>query len=316
MIKKISLAKEAKPYLDELVKNAEKYNVLIKEVNEATIIDCGIETTGSLAAGMLFTKISMSGLAEVNLEFLNFNKLPLLAMRVETSHPVLTVLGSQAASWNISKDGFFGMVCGPGRALAQKPSKSFKLLEYEDNAEHAILCIESDKYPTEKVIDYIAEKCGVKKSNITILMIKTSCLVEYMQMAARTVELGIFRLVEQLEYPKERILHAIGTGIIAPLSDEDEISNDRVNNGLIYGTKLYLIIRSEKEDDIDSIINQLPSKASKNFGKKFIEVFNEADQDFSKFDLSLLAPTEVIINDTRTGKLYHEGQLNIEMIIN
>ena len=316
MTSKISLAKEAKSFLEELMKNAEKYNVLIKKINEATIIDCGIETIGSLAAGILFTKISMSGLAEVNLEFLTIDKNSFLAMRVETSHPVLTVLGSQAASWNINKDEFFGMACGPGRALAQKPSKSFKLLEYADEANQAILCIESDKYPTEKVVEYIAEKCGVKKSDLTLLMIKTSCLVEYMQMAARAIELGVFRLVEQLEYPKERILHAIGTGLIPPLSENDEISNDRVNNGLIYGTKLYLIIKSEKDNDIDSIIKQLPSKASQNFGKKFIDVFNEAEQDFSKFDLSLLAPTEVIINDVRTGKLYHEGQIKIDMLIN
>ncbi len=146
-------------------------------------------------------------------------------------------------------------------------------------------------------------------------MIKTACLVEYIQMAARAIELGVFRLVEQLGYPKERILHAVGSGIIPPLSMDDEISNDRVNNGLIYGTKLFLIIKSQKEDKIIDLIKKVPSKSSPSFGKRFIDVFNEVGQDFANFDLSLLAPTEIIINDIRTGKIYKEGKIKLDKII-
>ncbi|NHJ03304.1 MAG: methenyltetrahydromethanopterin cyclohydrolase [Candidatus Heimdallarchaeota archaeon] len=312
----LSLTKESMIYLDDLLQNAEKHKVIISKINDAIVIDCGIKTEGSLAAGMLFTKISLGGLANVNLDWSNLNEeTPMMIMQVETSYPVLSVLGCQAASWNINKGDFSGMVCGPGRALAQKPSKIFKLLEYKDESEIAILCIESDKLPTEEIVEYLAEKCNVKKQNLRLLMIKTSCLVEYIQMAARAIELGIFRLVEQMNYPKERVLHAVGIGIIPPFSENDEVSNDRVNNGLIYGTRLYLIIKSAPNDNINEIIKQIPSKSSKFYGRKFIDVFNEAGRDFTKFDLSLLAPTEVIINDLRTGNLYQEGKINIKMIV-
>ncbi|NHJ38501.1 MAG: hypothetical protein FK731_00605, partial [Asgard group archaeon] len=203
----------------------------------------------------------------------------------------------------------------PGRALAQKPSKSYKLLNFKETSDKAILCIESDIFPTEEIIDYLADKGGGENKGIYILMIKTACLVEYIQMAARAIELGVFRLVEQLGYPKERILHAVGSGIIPPLSMDDEISNDRVNNGLIYGTKLFLIIKSQKEDKIVDLIKKVPSKSSPSFGKRFIDVFNEVGQDFANFDLSLLAPTEIIINDIRTGKIYKEGKIKLDKII-
>lgn len=63
---------------------------------------------------------------------------------------------------------------------------------------------------------------------------------------------------------------------------------------------------------VSELIPKIPSKFSSSFGKRFLEVFNETDQDFNNFDLSLLAPTEVIINDVRTGKIYHEGALLLE----
>ncbi len=311
----ISLTKESLKYLKDLKENAEKYQVIISTINDATIIDCGINVEGSISAGLLFTKISLGGIAKVNIDFPAEKSIPMIAMRVETSHPVLATIGCQAASWNINKGDFFGMACGPGRAVAQKPSKSYKLINYKDEATQAILCIESDKLPTNEVIEYLADKCKVEKKNLTLLMIKTSCLIEYLQMAARAIELGVFKLVEQLGYPHERILHAIGTGIVPPLSIDDNLSNDRVNNGLIYGTRLYLIIKSDVEDDLDELVKQIPSASSPTFGRKFLELFNEAGGDFSKMDLNLLAPSEVILNDVRTGKIYQAGKIDLSFIV-
>jgi methenyltetrahydromethanopterin cyclohydrolase len=316
MVEKISLTKGAMPFVKKLMDNALKYGVNISKINDATIIDCGIETKGSIDAGILFSKISLGGLAKVQLQFPEINnEISLLQVQVSTSYPVLATIGCQAASWNISKGDFFGMACGPGRALAQKPSKSYKLLDYKEESDKAILCIESDKLPSDKIIDYLAEKCRVENKDIIILMIKTACLVEYIQMAARAIELGVFRFVEQLGYPKDRILHAVGIGIVPPLSEDNDVSNDRVNNGLIYGTKLFLIIKSHKEDNLTDLISKIPSKSSSSFGKSFIEVFNEAGKDFANFDLTLLAPTEIIINDIRTGKIYHEGKIQLDKII-
>ena len=309
----ISLTKEALPIVNELIENAEKLNVKVAKINNATVIDCGIEAEGSIEAGLLFTKISLGGIADVQLNFpVDESIFP--AVQVATSFPVLATLGCQAASWNVNKGDFFGMVCGPGRAIAQKPSKIFKLIDYKDESETAILCIESDKLPTEVIIDYLAEKCKVDKSKLIILMIKTACLVEYIQMAGRAIELGVFRLVEQLGYAKEKILHAIGTGFVPPLSEDADISNDRVNNALIYGTKLLLIVKSDPNDNLEELIAKLPSKFSSNYGKKFLEMFNEAGKDFANFDLTILAPTEIIVNDIRTGKIYHEGKLNLKLL--
>ncbi len=102
---------------------------------------------------------------------------------------------------------------------------------------------------------------------------------------------------------------------IAPLSIDDDLSNDRVNNALIYGTRLYLIIKSDVEDNLDELVKQIPSTSSHSYGRKFLELFKEADGDFSKMDLNLLAPSEVILNDVRTGKLYQAGKIDMSFIM-
>jgi len=315
MMERISLNEQVLPFVEELLENRQQLKVKVLTINEATVIDCGLEVEGSIEAGLLFTQITLGGLARVQLLLpAEGEEAPLLKMQVTTSHPVLATLGCQAASWNINKKGFFGMASGPGRILAQKPSKVFELIEFREESQKAVLCIETSTYPPDEVIDYLAKKCRVKNENLFLLLVKTASLVEYLQMAARAVELGMFRLVEQLKYPKERIRHAVGVGIIPPVIAEEEASNDRINNALIYGTQLYLIIQSEPSDDLAALSMQMISKASKNYGKRFLEAFKEAGESFEQFDLSLLAPTEVIINDCRTGQLHHAGKLQLDML--
>ena len=45
MDQNMSITKESLKYVDELLQNPEKYQVKISEINEATIIDCGITLT-------------------------------------------------------------------------------------------------------------------------------------------------------------------------------------------------------------------------------------------------------------------------------
>ncbi|MBN1330531.1 MAG: methenyltetrahydromethanopterin cyclohydrolase [Candidatus Heimdallarchaeota archaeon] len=316
MYDKISLTEGALLFVNELIDDAENLKVEVLTINDATVIDCGINTEGSIDAALLFIKISLGGLATIQPSYPKGNDdLSYIEIQVATNQPVLATLGCQAASWNIAKGNFFGMACGPGRALAQKPSKIYKLLNYQEEHKTAILCIESDILPSDEIIDYLAEKCNVERRNLVLLMIKTACIVEYFQMAARAIELGIFRMVEQLNYPKDKILSAVGTGLVAPFSTDREISNDRVNNALIYGTRFDLIIKAiDDNHNIAELINKIPSKSSTFFGKSFLEVFNEAGKDFANFDLSLLAPTEVHIAVQNSQEKYQAGKIDKELL--
>ena len=315
MYKNISLAKNTLPLIKDMINNFEKFKINVLEVSKATIIDCGLTSQGSIIAGLSFTKIALGGLADVQLTLpLNGNNDRLMTVQVSTSFPTLATLGCQAASWNVNIKDFSAMVCGPGRALAQKPSKIYKLLNYKDESDIAIFCMEANQIPSEEVITYFAEKCAVKKENLILLVIKTNCLVEYIQMASRAIEIGVFKLVELLNFPFDQILHAVGLGIVSPITNDIDNSNDRVNNALIYGTKLFLVVQSTPRDNLDKLIKEIPSKSSSWYGQKFLNLFSRVNRDFSKFDLKLLAPSEIVVNDIRTGKIYQEGKIDLQFI--
>jgi len=50
---------------------------------------------------------------------------------------------------------------GPARALGLKPRELYEAIGYEDDFEAAVLVMESDKLPDDKVIEYIAKHCSV-----------------------------------------------------------------------------------------------------------------------------------------------------------
>ena len=63
---------------------------------------------------------------------------------------------------------------GPARALAMMPKVTYEEIDYKDEADVAILCLEASQLPDEKVADYVAEKCGVDVSKVYLLVAPTS----------------------------------------------------------------------------------------------------------------------------------------------
>jgi len=65
----------------------------------------------------------------------------------------------------------------------------------------------------------------------------------------------------------------------------------------------------------ENIFNRLPSTVSKDYGRPFYITFKQAGWDFTKIDPCIFAPGEVTVNDLETGKIYHAGRLNGEMLL-
>ncbi|MEM2118421.1 MAG: methenyltetrahydromethanopterin cyclohydrolase, partial [Candidatus Bathyarchaeia archaeon] len=63
------------------------------------------------------------------------------------------------------------------------------------------------------------------------------------------------------------------------------------------------------------IVESAPSKASKDYGKPFMEIFKEANYDFYKIDPDLFAPATVILNNIKSGCTFHNGEINIKVLM-
>jgi len=126
----------------------------------ATIIDAGIKARGGYAAGLIITEICMGGLGRAELTSTAIRDKILPAVSVYTDQPAISTLASQLAGWKIRMDGYEAIASGPARALALKPKSIYKILNYHDESEEAVIILEATDTPPETVIEYIADKCG------------------------------------------------------------------------------------------------------------------------------------------------------------
>ena len=77
---------------------------------------------------------------------------------------------------------------------------------------------------------------------------------------------------------------------------------------------MYCTVEQDDEEALRKIVEQAPSKASKSYGKPFLQIFKEANRDFYKIDHNLFAPATLIINNLKTGRVFKAGQINVEAL--
>ncbi|HLE75182.1 MAG TPA: methenyltetrahydromethanopterin cyclohydrolase, partial [Candidatus Bathyarchaeia archaeon] len=110
------------------------------------------------------------------------------------------------------------------------------------------------------------------------------------------------------------IRYALGYAPIPPLCREFEVAMARTNDAILYGGTVYYTVDYDDEEELRKILEQAPSKAAKNYGKPFLQIFKEADRDFYKIDPNLFAPAVLIINNVKTGRVFKAGEINGEVL--
>ncbi|HJJ36755.1 MAG TPA: methenyltetrahydromethanopterin cyclohydrolase, partial [Methanocorpusculum sp.] len=201
----------------ELVEDSEWLNVAYHELdNGARIVDCGVNVPGSFGAGYYYTAICMGGLGDVNFRQGMVGNVPMTFIDISTDFPAISCLGAQKAGWSVKHDGFFAMGSGPARALSLQPKHTYEVIDYHDEAESTVICLEADKLPSESVMQMIADKCNVPVSEVCALVAPTSSLVGSIQVAGRCVETAVYKLNE-LGFDTRKIIAAAGTAPIPPV---------------------------------------------------------------------------------------------------
>jgi methenyltetrahydromethanopterin cyclohydrolase len=307
----LSVNELAADIFENLADLAEEFNAAFHELdNGARIVDCGVSTRGGYAAGRAFTEICMGGLGEVNFRNGQIGGIPMPFIDVNTDFPSISCLGSQKAGWTIKVGNYFAMGSGPARALSLKPKHTFEVIEYEDDWDSAVICLESDHLPNGEVMTKIAGECHVDVANVCAVVAPTSSIVGSIQVAGRCVETAIYKLNE-LGFDTRKISSAIGTAPVPPVRGP-KLAMGVTNDATIYHGQITLAM---KAPEIKDYLEKIPSNKSKGYGKPFNEIFKEADYDFYKIDTSLFSPAEVVINELSEGKVYHVGAVNPDVVL-
>lgn len=304
----------AKKIADEMANNAEKYNIQAEELpNKTLLIDCGVNVPGSIKGGELFTKVCLGGISDVGIsipgDLSDIMAMP--AVKVKTDFPALSTLGSQKAGWKININGYTAIGSGPAQAHKFKDNEIYQMCGYVEDSDVAVITLEADELPGEDVAEYIACECSVKPENLVILVAPTSSLVGSIQIGGRTLETGIYKMHEIMDFDVTKITYAAGITPITPVDPDSVKAMGKTNDAIIFGGRAYYYIEPEEGESLEELAANLPSSASEKYGESFIEMFKKADYDFYKMPKDVFAPAQVIVNDMLTGKMYHTGFIDL-----
>lgn len=308
----ISINERAVAIVRAMIAQSEVLGIAVHTLaNGTTVVDAGVHVPGSLAAGKLFAEACLGGLGEVGFTRLWFGPQDSFAgVSVRVEHPSIACMASQYAGWAIKRGKFFAMGSGPARAL-YGGEELFTRLSYRDHADVAVLLMEGRKLPNEEVAEYVAGKCGVDPAKLTLAIAPTASVVGSVQVAARVVETGLHKLTE-LGFDVEQIVAGFGTCPLAPVAGDDLRAIGLTNDAVLYGGQAYYVVQTGDEA-LAAIIHQVPSSASRDYGTPFYELFQRYG-DFYQIDPLLFSPAEVTFNNLATGRVFHAGGVNLDLL--
>lgn len=275
------------------------------------IVDAGIQHAGSAEAGRIIAEICMGGLGQVTLQtdhrFADWHD----AIAVSSTQPVIACLASQYAGWALSHEKFFSLGSGPARALAQREDL-FKELAYVDTANSTCIVLETNQVPPVQIIEKIVRDTKVAPEQLTIILTPTTSIAGVVQIVGRVLEVALHK-AHTLHFPLENIVSGTGLAVLPPVAQDFMTAMGRTNDAILFGGYVGLQV---KGDDMEAakLAANLPSSASKDYGKTFAEVFKFYNMDFYKIDPLLFSPAKVTVTNVDTGNVFEGGQLNAALI--
>ncbi len=280
-----------------------------------TLIDAGASCRGGVEAGLRVAEICMGGLGRVSLAPDSAIPRWPWTITVSSPQPVIACLGSQYAGWRLTHgtgdDAFIALGSGPARALA-KAEAVLEDIGYADKADSATLVIESDRPAPPEIVEKVARDCRVAPSALTIIFARTQSLAGGAQVVARVLEVALHK-AHQLKFPLDRIVAGMGAAPLCPPHPDFVAAMGRTNDAIIYGGRVQLFVAGPAAD-AKTLAEALPSRASRDFGAPFAEIFKRFKGDFYAIDPMLFSPAEIIVTAIESGASFRAGALHHELL--
>jgi methenyltetrahydromethanopterin cyclohydrolase len=113
---------------------------------------------------------------------------------------------------------------------------------------------------------------------------------------------------EVAEHVARKILSAIGSAPVAPVSYDEGVAMGRTNDALAYGGEVHLTVTEDSEHFAD-----VPSTAADEYGTPFEQIFEDADWDFYDIPETVFAPAKVTV-DVVDGPTRVFGETNENLL--
>jgi methenyltetrahydromethanopterin cyclohydrolase len=303
----LSMNERAEALVDAMIADADALGIAVRTLDSgARVVDCGVEARGGLEAGLGFAGACMGGLGRIDPVPVVVGDRAWPGVAVAADDPAAACLASQYAGWKLEHDDFFAMASGPGRVLA-RAEDLFDELTWSEQADRAVLCLETRQDPPAEIVAKVAERCGVEASAVTFMIAPTASICGSVQISGRVVETALHKLHE-LGVDPARIRQGWGCCPIAPVAKNDPAAIGRTNDAVLYGGTVHLWIEGA-DGEVADLARRLPSAASDAFGTPFGELLEAADWNFYDIDPMLFSPAAATLTSTESGRAHYGGGL-------
>ena len=298
---------------DAMAANAAALRVAVQMLpGGARVIDAGVEARGGFGAGRALAEICTAGLADIAYPPVPIGGETWPGVRVWTDHPAVSCMASQYAGWAIQVGKYFAMGSGPLRAHARVEKELFAKLGYAERAPRGVLVLETRAMPTDEVAAWVGEKAGLAPSQLTFVVAPTASLAGGVQIAARILETGLHKM-DTLGFDVNKVVSGFGTAPLPPVAKNDLRAIGRTNDCILYGGQARYAVQAD-DAELAELVPRIPASASKDYGTPFSEIFKRYNGDFYKIDPLLFSPAEVWLTSVRSGKTFHAGHVNPEVL--
>jgi len=309
----LGLNERAWQIADAMAANAAALRVAVHRLpGGARVIDAGVDAPGGFGAGRALSEICTGGLADIAYPPVPIGGDPWPGVRVWTDHPAVSCMASQYAGWAIQVGKYFAMGSGPLRAHARVEKELFAKLGYAEQAQRGVLVLETRTLPSDEVAAWVGQKAGLAPSQLTFVVAPTASLAGGVQIAARILETGLHKM-DTLGFDVNKILSGVGTAPLPPVAKNDLRAIGRTNDCILYGGQARYTVNAD-DAELAALVPRIPSSASKDYGTPFYEIFKRYDSDFYKIDPLLFSPAEVWLTSVGSGKTYHAGHVNPDVL--
>ncbi|MFV2039522.1 MAG: methenyltetrahydromethanopterin cyclohydrolase [Acidimicrobiales bacterium] len=283
--------------------------------NGATVIDMGVEAPGGWLAGLRFVEATIGGLGTVGLGTFRGTDFTVPSVDVHIDRPQTACLSSQFSGWRMwESDQSHGIVpigSGPARAIARNDIFS-QAWHYQDRHHATVFGAQTTTLPSEGFVEEVATACGIDPAGVYVLAARTGSLAGSIQVCSRTVEASIWR-IHRKGFDISKVSSAMGTCPLPPVVRGEFVAMHRVNTALLYGVSVRFVVDC-RDEDIQQVIDQLPFNASKRFGERFADLFDEGDRDFYRVDKDVHTVAVYEFWNEASGNTFRAGEIREDML--
>ena len=119
--------------------------------------------------------------------------------------------------------------------------------------------------------------------------------------------------MHELGFDLRQVVSGCGSAPMPPIASKDLQAMGWTNDAILYGGRVTLWCRAE-DDELAELIARIPSRSSADYGRPFIDIFEDYKRDFYKIDPLLFSPAEVTVHNLNSGRIFVSGEVREDIL--